>query len=155
MLVPTRLTAPPVQAGRAGSGRLTLHICRASPHPDPPLLHAGEGKCVGLLPLCNRGRLGGGGSFLYVCRTSPRPDPPLLHAGEGEVRGVHAQGGEAAVSSGAFQKPLGFFAQKKLEITTKRWLALLKYSFATPKKFVRRMAQQSQVPAGMSTTYRF
>jgi hypothetical protein len=49
-------------------------------------------------------------------------------------------------SSGATQKPLGFFAQKKLEITTKRWLALLKYSFATPKKFLRRMAQQAQSP---------
>jgi hypothetical protein len=49
-------------------------------------------------------------------------------------------------SSGVSQKPLGLFAQKKLEITTKKWLALLKYSFATPKKFVRRMAQQAQSP---------
>jgi hypothetical protein len=45
--------------------------------------------------------------------------------------------------SGANAKPLAFFAQKKLENFEKRWLALLKYSFATPKKFLRRTALQS------------
>jgi hypothetical protein len=134
----------------AVEGGVVLIYLRLDPTPTLPpdkiipgqaLLHAGEGdQALAPPPVQTGGGWEGVRLFgrLYICvgLTPPRPSPRTK-----SFRGrLCVQGREKACPSGEFQKPLAFFAQKKLEKSQKKWLALLKYFFATPKKFVRRMA---------------